>query len=212
MGSRKQGDIRMYLSHVNTNCESTTATATTATATPATAATTHTLPQITVYTDGACPNQQNRKRKQKIGGWGVFIPNQPSIKRTEIHGYSLNTTSNQMEMTAIAEALNALPYKSYVTVYSDSQYFVNGITKWIKGWKRNNWKLANGQPVKNKELWMTIDLLSGRFYSVRYLWIKGHAGHEGNEMADKLANKGVEDGLSYLKLRSSRTDKSNVKS
>lgn len=172
-----QGDIRQFMSSSESDLKSLMEN--------------DSLTKITVYTDGACPNQQNKKRTHKIGGWGVYIPAYKDVVAQSYYGYSMNTTSNQMEMQAIVEALKVCPKKSYLVVYSDSKYFIDGITKWIKGWKRNNWKLSNGQPVKNKHLWIHIDQLSVQFYSITWNWIKGHAGHEGNEQADLLANKGV---------------------
>ena len=101
-----------------------------------------------------------------------------------------------MEMQAVTEALTRLITKEYtqfhVIVYSDSKYVVDGITKWVKNWKRNGWKLKNGGVVKNQDLWKRIDTLSSSFPDIQFQWVKGHSIHEGNIKADALANQGME--------------------
>ncbi len=136
---------------------------------------------IEIFTDGACSGNPGP------GGWGVLI-NEDGVER-ELFGGEKETTNNRMEMQAVIEALQATA--GPVILYTDSQYVKNGITDWINGWKRNGWKTASKKPVKNKDLWIEIDRLAdGR--SIDWRWVKGHAGHEGNERADELARRGAE--------------------
>ena len=140
-----------------------------------------------MYTDGAC------KGNPGIGGWGVFI----RYKNNEenLSGFELDTTNNKMELTAVIEGLKNVPPNSEVTVLTDSQYVKNGISQWIINWKRNGWKTASKKPVKNKDLWQRLDILVKK-NKVDWKWVKGHSGNPGNERADQLANKGIED---YMK-------------
>ena len=135
---------------------------------------------IEIFTDGACSGNPGP------GGWGVLIIENGDEQ--ELFGGEPETTNNRMEMQAVIEALKATT--GPVILYTDSQYVKNGITDWIKGWKRNGWKTAAKKPVKNKDLWIEIDdLADGR--SIDWRWVKGHAGHEGNERADELARRGA---------------------
>ncbi len=134
---------------------------------------------IEIYTDGACSGNPGP------GGWGVLISDEDGER--ELFGGEPETTNNRMEMQAVIEALKAT--SGAIILYTDSQYVKNGITTWIHGWKRNGWKTASRKPVKNKDLWIeTDDLASGR--EIDWRWVKGHAGHEGNERADELARRG----------------------
>ena len=139
------------------------------------------MARITVYTDGGCEPNPGR------GGWGALIEYDGKLPK-EIYGGLPETTNNQMEMTAVIEAL--LATEGPIMIHTDSKYVKNGITTWIKNWKRNGWKTRNKTPVKNKELWILLDsLVKGRKVSFR--WVKGHAGNPGNERADELATIGM---------------------
>ena len=137
---------------------------------------------IKVYTDGACKGNPGQ------GGWGALIL-ENDIKR-EIYGGESNTTNNRMELMAVIRALELLKEQNDITVYTDSTYVQKGISEWIINWKRNGWKSSNKKSVKNKDLWVELDHLND-LMSVKWQWIKGHAGHSGNERADYLANLGV---------------------
>lgn len=137
---------------------------------------------IEIFTDGACSGNPGP------GGWGVLIVD--GDKRTELSGGESPTTNNRMEMLAVIEALKATKNARAVRIHTDSQYVKNGISDWIKGWKRNGWKTAARKPVKNQDLWIELDALaSGR--NIEWRWLRGHAGHPGNERADALARKGA---------------------
>lgn len=141
---------------------------------------------VTIYTDGAC------KGNPGPGGWGALMvahtPTGP--KERELCGGEKNTTNNRMELTAAIEALQALKRRCVVDLYTDSQYVRQGITEWLAGWKRKHWKTASGSPVKNQDLWEALDA-AVQAHDVRWHWVKGHAGHPGNERADGLANQGI---------------------
>ena len=107
----------------------------------------------------------------------------------ELFGGEPQTTNNRMELTAVIEALGALNRPSRVELYTDSQYVQKGITEWLPGWKARGWKTAAKEPVKNADLWRRLDE-AARAHEIRWIWVKGHAGHAGNERADALANKG----------------------
>jgi ribonuclease HI len=139
--------------------------------------------QVVIYTDGAC------KGNPGPGGWGVWL--QSCGHEKELWGGESQTTNNRMELTAVIEALASLKRRCHVTIYTDSEYVRNGITKWIHGWKERGWKTADKKPVKNIELWQRLDGLNAS-HDVDWRWVKGHAGDPGNERADQLANRGVE--------------------
>jgi ribonuclease HI len=138
---------------------------------------------VEVYADGAC------KGNPGPGGWGALLVE--GGKETELHGGEPATTNNRMELTAVIRALDSLPAGSRVRLTTDSQYVQLGITEWIHAWKRRGWKTADKKPVKNEDLWKLLDEAARR-HKVEWHWVKGHAGHPGNERADALANKGVE--------------------
>jgi len=141
-----------------------------------------------IYTDGAC------KGNPGPGGWGVLMRSGKFEK--ELFGGELDTTNNRMELLAVIEALTALKRPCEVTLYLDSQYVRKGITEWIQGWKKKNWRTASGSPVKNVELWQRLDeLASNTGHKIDWRWVKGHAGDPGNERADALANMGVDKAL-----------------
>jgi len=108
----------------------------------------------------------------------------------ELFGGEPVTTNNRMELMAVIEALTALKRPSRVTLHTDSQYVMKGITEWIHSWKAKGWRTAAREPVKNVDLWKRLDELAAR-HTIRWIWVRGHSGHDGNERADKLANKGV---------------------
>ena len=136
-----------------------------------------------MYTDGAC------KGNPGPGGWGVLLLS--GKHRKEMFGGELDTTNNQMELKAAIEGLRALKKPSKVTLYTDSQYVKNGIESWISNWKMNNWKTSAKKPVKNAELWRALDAMC-QSHQIEWRWVKGHSGHVENDIADALANKGVD--------------------
>ena len=136
-----------------------------------------------IYTDGACRGNPGP------GGWGAVLYRDGGTN--ELSGAEPITTDNRMELTAPAEALSALPDSGHVSLYTDSQYVKNGITVWISNWKRNGWKTSNGKQVKNQDLWQALDQSTQR-HVVEWYWVKGHSGEAGNERADELANKAIE--------------------
>ena len=139
---------------------------------------------IYIYTDGACRGNPGP------GGWGALLKYEKHTK--EIKGGSLLTTNNIMELTAVIESLNLLKFKSKVVVITDSAYVKNGITTWIHNWKLKGWKTASKKPVKNKELWIKLDILSSK-HDIVWKWVKGHSGNPNNDRADFLANQGIDD-------------------
>lgn len=143
--------------------------------------------RVQVWSDGACRGNPGP------GGWGALIrvAGQPDV---ELSGGEAATTNNRMELRAVVEALRSLPAGSAVTVHADSTYVLNGITKWLAGWRRNGWLTGSKQPVKNVDLWQDLDEQAGR-HTVDWQWVKGHAGDPGNERADALANAGVPGGM-----------------
>lgn len=142
------------------------------------------MKDVVLYTDGAC------KGNPGIGGWGAWLTFGSHEKR--LCGGELETTNNRMELMGAIEGLRALKEKCSVTLYTDSSYVQKGITEWLAGWKRKGWMTASKQPVKNKDLWQALDELC-QFHQVTWKWVKGHAGVEGNEIADQLANQGIEE-------------------
>ncbi len=138
--------------------------------------------KLKIWTDGAC------KFNPGPGGWGAYLV--WGEKTLELCGGEEETTNNRMELTAVIEALSAVKRPVPMTVYLDSQYVKNGIDSWIAGWKRKGWRTASGQPVKNVDLWKKLDQLVST-HDIDWQWVKGHAGEEGNEKADELANRGV---------------------
>lgn len=138
----------------------------------------------TAYTDGSCLGNPGK------GGWGVVVEawSDGQLKQTyEMSGFEEHTTNNRMEITSAIKALESLPENSEVTIFSDSKYLIEGITKWLNKWKSNNWKLSSRKPVQNKELWQKLDEHSSR-HRVKWQWVKGHDKSKGNNWADKLAN------------------------
>jgi|TARA_A200000113_G_C8817819_1_gene339420 ribonuclease HI len=133
---------------------------------------------IKIYTDGACSGNPGP------GGWGVFIENSGNV--TELSGRDENTTNNRMELKAVIEALKFFTINSKLTIHTDSKYVMDGASRWIINWKKNNWKTAQKKDVKNKDLWIELDNLLN-YHDVSWVWVKGHDGIYGNERADYLA-------------------------
>lgn len=139
-------------------------------------------PAVEMWTDGAC------KGNPGVGGWGALL--RANGHERELFGGEPTTTNNRMELRAVIEGLRALNQPCHVDLHIDSQYVMNGVQKWIAGWKRNGWRTADKKPVKNQDLWQALDAEVAR-HDVVWHWVKGHAGDPGNERADQLANKGV---------------------
>jgi ribonuclease HI len=144
---------------------------------------------VTIHADGGCRGNPGP------GGWGVLL--QTGGIEKELWGGALNTTNNRMELTAVIRALEALRRPSAVQVHTDSQYVQKGISEWIHNWKRNGWRTSDKKPVKNADLWQLLDGLAKQ-HEINWLWVKVHAGHPGNERADMLANRGIDELLSKV--------------
>jgi ribonuclease HI len=140
--------------------------------------------KIEIYTDGACRGNPGP------GGWGVLLIYE-GIKKT-LYGGAQDTTNNRMEMQAVIEALKALKSDCEVSLYTDSKYVMDGINKWLPGWKKRNWQTSNKKPVKNRDLWEILDIAT-QSYKIEWHWVKGHTGNPGNEKADSLANRGIDE-------------------
>ena len=141
------------------------------------------MPDLFAYTDGGCSGNPGP------GGWGVILQavrDGEIVRERELSGGEATTTNNRMELMAAIRALEALERPSAITIVTDSTYLRDGITKWIHGWKRNGWKTAAKKPVKNDDLWQRLEDAQAR-HRVTWDWVKGHAGHDQNERADKLA-------------------------
>lgn len=139
---------------------------------------------IIAYTDGACRGNPGP------GGWGALLS--WNGRERELYGGEAQTTNNRMELSAAIAALEALREPCKVTLYTDSTYVQQGITQWLPGWRARGWRTASRQPVKNQDLWQKLDAAAAR-HEVEWRWVKGHAGHPGNEAADRLANRGIDE-------------------
>ncbi len=140
---------------------------------------------VEIFTDGACSGNPGP------GGWGALLRYNTHEKR--ICGFSSHTTNNRMELLAAIRGLEALKRPCKVVITTDSQYLKNGITSWLSGWKAKGWKRADNRPVKNADLWKRLDQLCQR-HDVTWRWVRGHAGHGENEIADKLATDAIKKG------------------
>jgi len=138
---------------------------------------------VEAFTDGACRGNPGP------GGWGVLL--RYKDKEKQLYGGEAHTTNNRMELLAAIIALETLTRPCHVRLTTDSQYVNKGITEWITQWKQRGWKRSNKEPVKNEDLWQRLDRVTQQ-HQVEWLWIKGHNGHPENEMADQLANQGIE--------------------
>ncbi len=141
--------------------------------------------KVEIFCDGAC------KGNPGPGGWGVILRHGEVEK--ELYGFKPHTTNNEMELTAAIQSLKALKTHCEVTLITDSNYVVKGMSEWIFSWKKNGWKTSGKQPVKNMELWKELEAAAAR-HKVKWKWVRGHAGHPENERADQLANRGIEEG------------------
>jgi ribonuclease HI len=142
------------------------------------------MEEIEIFTDGACRGNPG------LGGWGALI--RSNGQERSLWGGEIDTTNNRMEMMAAIRALESISKNSSVIITTDSNYLKDGITQWLEGWKRKGWKTASKKPVKNKDLWLLLDELS-QFHDITWSWVKGHSGHRENELADLLANKGIDE-------------------
>ena len=142
------------------------------------------MTEVVIYTDGACSGNPGP------GGWGAVLRWNGTEK--DLHGGELQTTNNRMELMAAISALEGLTRPSQVQLHTDSKYLLDGITKWITGWQRNGWRTAAKKPVKNEDLWRRLVTAMDR-HEITWVWVKGHAGDEGNERADELARLGIAD-------------------
>ncbi len=145
------------------------------------------MAELFAYTDGACSGNPGP------GGWGAVLIARDGdrvLRERELSGGEAATTNNRMELMAAIATLEALERPASLTIVTDSAYLRDGVTKWIHGWKRNGWRTAARQPVKNEDLWRRLDIARDR-HEVSWDWIKGHAGHPENERADELARAGM---------------------
>tara|TARA_Y100001968_G_C19054590_1_gene570791 strand:- start:112 stop:543 length:432 start_codon:yes stop_codon:yes gene_type:complete len=142
--------------------------------------------KVKIYTDGACRGNPGP------GGWGALLIYGDREKK--IKGFSKNTTNNIMELTAAVESLKQLKRSCDIIITTDSVYVKNGITIWIKNWKRRNWKTSSKKDVKNKALWIALDEECSK-HQILWKWVKGHSGHPKNEIADLLANQAIDQNI-----------------
>ena len=139
---------------------------------------------VEIYSDGACRGNPG------IGGWGVLIRYKDAEKK--LYGGEFTTTNNRMELKAVIEGLSALTKPCKVKITTDSKYVMTGATEWLENWKKRSWKTAGKKQVLNVDLWMQLDKLINQ-HELEWSWVKGHSGHIENEMADQLANKGIDE-------------------
>lgn len=142
------------------------------------------MKEVEIFTDGACRGNPGP------GGWGALLRYGKNEKK--IYGGDKLTTNNRMELLAAIQALESLKEPSRVTLTTDSEYVRQGITSWMSGWKKRGWKTANKKPVKNVDLWQSLEKASDA-HQVDWMWVKGHSGHRENEIADQLANQGIDE-------------------
>lgn len=142
------------------------------------------LKEVEIFTDGACRGNPGP------GGWGALLRYGGHEK--SLYGGENETTNNRMELTAAIEALAALKEASKVVLTTDSEYVRQGITSWLENWKKRGWKTASKKPVKNVDLWQRLEAEAAQ-HQVEWLWVKGHSGHRENEIADQLANQGIDE-------------------
>lgn len=141
------------------------------------------MKQVEIFTDGAC------KGNPGPGGWGALL--RMGVNEKELSGGEAHTTNNRMEMTAAIRALEALREPCEVSLHTDSKYLIDGITKWIHGWKKKGWKNAAKKPVVNEDLWRELETIAGK-HKVTWHWVRGHSGHAENERVDQLASDAAE--------------------
>lgn len=139
---------------------------------------------VVIHTDGACRGNPGP------GGWGAILEHQS--RERELYGYEAETTNNRMELMAVIQALEALKRPCRVRAVTDSQYVMKGVTEWMPGWKKRGWRTASRKPVANRDLWERLDAAIQR-HEIEWEWVRGHTGQEGNERADELANRGIDE-------------------
>ena len=142
------------------------------------------MKEVVIYTDGACRGNPGP------GGWGAVLRYNGSER--QLHGGEAATTNNRMELMAAIQALETLREPCRITLYTDSNYVCQGFAEWLPQWRKRHWKTADKKPVKNQDLWQRLDEAAAR-HRVQWRWVRGHSGEEGNELADRLANKGVDE-------------------
>ncbi|HEX7061349.1 MAG TPA: ribonuclease HI [Woeseiaceae bacterium] len=147
---------------------------------------------VEIYTDGACRGNPGP------GGWGAVLS--AGERQKTLYGGERLTTNNRMELTAAIEALRALRGRQRVNLHTDSRYLMDGIRAWLPGWKRRGWQTAAKKPVKNQDLWQALDEVASR-HDVTWKWVRGHSGHPGNEAADALANRAIDEMLGGARAR-----------
>ena len=146
------------------------------------------MSHVQIFTDGACRGNPGP------GGWGALL--RFGGEEKTLFGGEQDTTNNRMELTAVIEALGALKRPCDVTLTSDSTYVLKGIQEWMPNWKKRGWKTASKKPVKNVDLWKKLDVLIVE-HKIDWQWVKGHSGHPENELADQLANQGIDELQAY---------------
>lgn len=139
---------------------------------------------VTIHTDGACRGNPGP------GGWAAILDARG--RERQLYGYEAWTTNNRMELMAVIRALEALKRPCRVRVVTDSQYVRNGVTQWMPAWKRRGWRTADRRPVRNVDLWQRLDAACGQ-HDIDWQWVRGHAGHVGNERVDALANRAIDE-------------------
>ena len=144
------------------------------------------MKKVSLYTDGACSGNPGP------GGWAFILRCGKTDKELERSDGEPDSTNNKMELTAVIRGLEALSEPCEVTLYADSSYVLQGMSSWMEGWKKRNWKTASKKAVKNKDLWQLLVKATERHH-IQWFWVKGHTGHEGNELADELANRGIDE-------------------
>lgn len=145
-----------------------------------------TTPTVTLFTDGACSGNPG------VGGWACILRHHATGKEKVLFGAEADTTNNRMELMAVIRGLQVLNRAVSVEVVSDSQYVLNGLKTWMRGWKKKGWKLSSGKPVKNIDLWQELDTLSQK-HQLTYQYVPGHQGHPENERCDQLAVQAYKD-------------------
>lgn len=140
--------------------------------------------KVEIFTDGACRGNPG------IGGWGALL--RYAGKEKSLYGGEAHTTNNRMELTAVIKGLEALTKPCQVSITSDSKYVLSGITEWMPNWKKRGWKTASKKPVQNVDLWQELDGMVAK-HEIEWNWVKGHSGHRENEIADDLANLGIDE-------------------
>jgi ribonuclease HI len=147
------------------------------------------MKEVVIYTDGACRGNPGP------GGWGAVL--RFNGHERQLHGGETPTTNNRMELLAAIQALETLREACAVTLFTDSNYVRQGLTEWLPQWRKRQWRTADKKPVKNQDLWQRLEAAASR-HQVQWRWVKGHSGDPGNELADALANKGVDEVLSTM--------------